>query len=57
MMRRLKARTKVVGVFPNRASCERLVGAMLLELHEEWAVEDKPYFNMQQDVAGEVPAA
>ena len=57
MMRRLKARTRVVGVFPSRASCERLVGAMLLELHEEWAVEDKPYFNMQQDVAGEVPAA
>jgi len=57
MMRRLKARTKVVGVFPNRASCGRLIGAMLLELHEEWAVEDKPYFNMQQNVTGAVPAA
>lgn len=46
LMKRLKARTRVVGVFPNVASCERLVGAMLLEVHEEWAVEKTGTFNM-----------
>lgn len=46
LMKRLKARTRVVGVFPNVASCERLVGALLLEVHEEWAVEKAGTFNM-----------
>jgi putative transposase len=46
LMKRLKARTKVVGVFPNRSSCDRLIGSLLLEVHEQWAVEDKAYFNM-----------
>ena len=36
MMKRLKKRTRVVGIFPNRASCDRLIGSQLLELHEEW---------------------
>jgi transposase-like protein len=47
VMKRLKARTRVVGVFPNRASCDRMVGALLVELHEAWAVEDKVYFDME----------
>lgn len=47
LMKRLKKRSKVVGVFPNRASCDRLLGAQLLEIHEQWAVEDRPYFNME----------
>jgi len=47
LMKRLKARTKVVGVFPNRSSCDRLIGSLLLEVHEQWAIEDKAYFNME----------
>ena len=47
MMKRLKKRTKVVGVFPNRAACDRLIGAQLLELHEGWMTEEKAYFNME----------
>lgn len=47
LMRRLKKRTRVVGVFPNRASCHRLIGALLLEVHEAWAVDEKIYFNME----------
>ena len=32
----LKRRTKVIGVFPNEASCLRLITAKLMELDEEW---------------------
>lgn len=47
LMKRLKKRTRVVGVFPNRASCDRLIGAQLLEVHEQWLSEEKSYFNME----------
>jgi len=47
LMKRLKARTKVVGVFPNRSSCDRLIGSLLLEVHEQWALEEKSYYNME----------
>jgi putative transposase len=47
IMKRLKKRTKVVGVFPNRASCHRLVGSQLLELHEQWQTETRDYFNTE----------
>jgi transposase-like protein len=47
IMKRLKKRTRVVGVFPNRSSCDRLIGAQLLELHERWITEEKAYFNME----------
>jgi putative transposase len=36
--REMKRRTRVVSIFPDRASLERLVGALLLEEHEEWMV-------------------
>jgi transposase-like protein len=47
LMKRLKKRTRVVGVFPNRASCDRLTGSQLLEVHEGWQTEQRPYFNME----------
>ena len=49
IMKRLRKRTRVVCIFPNRASCERLVGAQLLELHEEWQAAEKGYFNMEAE--------
>lgn len=45
VMRELKRRTRVVGIFPNAASCDRLIGARLMELHEHWQ-EAKAYLSM-----------
>ena len=34
----IRRRTRVVGIFPNDASCLRLVSAILMEISEEWQI-------------------
>lgn len=41
----IKRRTRVVRIFPNPASCLRLVRALCAEVHEAW-LEDHRYLNM-----------
>ena len=41
----IKWRTRVVRIFPNAASCLRLIRALCVETHEAW-LEDSRYLNM-----------
>jgi putative transposase len=43
----IKRRSNVVGIFPSPASTLRLVGAILLEQDDEWAVAERRYFSAE----------
>lgn len=43
----IKRRTEVVGIFPNEQAITRLIGAILMEQSEEWAVQRARYMTLE----------
>jgi len=43
----VKRRTNSVGIFPNKDAITRLIGAILLEQNDEWAVQRARYMTLE----------
>lgn len=48
----IKRRTRVARLFPNEASCLRLVSAILMEISDDWQTADKRYVVFEDAIEG-----
>ena len=44
----VRRREKIIHIFPNRASANRLIGAVLIGMHEEWLSSTRKYIKFEQ---------
>jgi putative transposase len=54
LSREIKRRTRVVSIFPNEAACLRLISAILMEINEDWQVDDRIYLTIETN--GSLPS-
>jgi putative transposase len=52
----IRRRTRVVGIFPHRGACLRLIGMLLVEVHEDWLTDDKAYLTFDDAPVEETAA-
>jgi len=44
----VRRREKIIRIFPNRASANRLIGAVLMDTHDEWISSTRKYIKFEQ---------
>ena len=52
----IRRRTRVIGIFPHRGACLRLIGMLLVEIHEDWLTDDKAYLTFDDAPVEETAA-
>jgi transposase-like protein len=52
----IRRRTRVIGIFPHRGACLRLIGMLLVEMHEDWLTDDKAYLTFDDSPVDETAA-
>lgn len=47
--KKLKQRSKIINIFPNKESCLRLMSTILMEIDEEWRTSNRKYMEIEED--------
>ncbi|RCG03582.1 transposase, partial [Enterococcus faecium] len=44
----VRRREKIIRIFPHQTSANRLIGAVLMDLHDEWIYSSRKYINFDK---------